>query len=172
MNIKQMIVAMLVVVGVMSVSIAQADPRPTKPVTTRLKVKQILPVFKPNLVARDLGWSGEFCNRSKCFREFANLGFNKATCRFSVRVVNLGSGAAGRFRVKLEYRDWKDTSRTTTVVVSAGLKRKGQFGSSKLVYFNAPYYKLNQYFKVTVDSLSQVSETSETDNIAYYRTTY
>ena len=171
MNIKQMAVSMLVIVGVLSISIVKADPRPIKPISP-LKAKIVLPKLKPNLVAKDLGWSGEFCNRSKCFREFKKLGFNKATCKFSVRVVNLGLGAAGRFRVKLEYRDWKGTMRRTTVVVTTGLKRKGVFGSSKLVYFTVPYYRLNQMMKVTVDSLNQVAETKETDNVSYYRATY
>ncbi len=172
MTIRRIIACTIIAAGITSVSIANADPRPINPNINIQKLKLPTLNLKPNLVVKNLSWSGEFCNRSKCFNEFKPLGFNKATCKFSARVKNIGTGVAGRFRVKLEYKDWKGITRQTSVVVSAGLKRKGQFGSEKLVYFNVQYYKLNQLMKVTVDPLRQVSETNENDNISYYRATY
>lgn len=171
MTIKRIITCTLMIAGIASISAVNADPRPINP-NIRVQKFKLPPLnLKPNLVVKALGWSGEFCNRSKCYNEFKPLGFNKATCKFRARVKNLGTGTAGRFRVKLEYKDWKGTIRRTTVVV-AGLKRKGQFGSEEIVYFNVQYYKLNQMMKVTVDPSRQVTETNENDNISYYRTTY
>ena len=172
MRATKIFLTVFALAGMLSVSSSNAgNPPVIKPGAVPLKNKFIRPLFKPNLVARNLGWSGEFCNRSKCFSEFKKLGFNKATCRFSVRVVNLGRGAAGRFRVKLTYRTWNGQTRTTSVVVATGLKPAGRYGS-KLVYFNVSYYKLNQLMKVTVDSMNQVKESNESDNVSYYRTSY
>jgi len=172
MTIEQLIFGALMAAGFTSISLVNADPRPAKPFARPLKAKLPVLHFKPNLVATNLGWNGEFCNRSKCFREFKKLGFNKATCKFSAWIKNLGRGNAGRFRVTLKYLDWKGTPRQTTVVLFSGLKRKGLRGSAKLIYFNVPYYRINRYLTMKVDSANQVSETKENDNTSHYKATY
>ena len=174
MKFSKMLMSM-VTVGLLSASVSNAEVinKPLfKPAIKPVLAGKLTLKLKPNLKAKDLGWSGEFCNMSKCYKEFAKLRFNKATCKFSVRVVNLGPIRAGRFRVKLQYRDWKGTPRQTSVVVFAGLKAKGQFGYSKIVKFNVPYYQLGQQFKVTVDSVNQVRESNESDNVSYFRATH
>ena len=119
--------------------------------------------LKANLKVADIGWSGEFCNMSNCYKALQQFRINKATCALSVRIMNNGAIAASNFKVRLVYTNGYGNK--VVKYKHVALQKAGGFGTSQLIKFNnIGSYKINRPFVVTVDSGKTVPETNEADN--------
>ena len=140
----------------------QANPQ-IQPVKVIPAKKIILPKLKPNLVVKDIGWSGEFCNLSHCYKVLRQFGINIATCAISVRVMNTGLRNASHVRVRLVYTNGHGVKVTRYQQVR--FVAAGGFVKSVLVKFNnIGSYKIHRPFIATVDPQNSIAETNESDN--------